>query len=56
MQCDGRIQRYLKEMDLLLVEREKYSGILGKNYLDLDRSKYLKEVIINIMLLYKSVL
>ena len=31
---DYQHQWYLKNMDLLLVAREIYSGILGKNYLD----------------------
>ena len=63
VQVDTRItflptsnQRYIKEIDLLQVAREIYRGILGKNSLGYRyyRSKYLKEVILKIKLLYKS--
>ena len=33
------VQRYIKEIELLLVAREIYSGIIGKNYLDYKEVK-----------------
>ena len=49
-------QRSKLENELLLVDRKIYTGILGKTIQAIDRSKHLKEVILKIKFLYKSLL